>query len=146
VCGNAFKARGRAGLLLALAVPQAAALIVGSLVLVHQGIVAVAWVQAGIAIVAQALTLWLACRMIAVPLRRALAVMAGPALACAGLAGVLLGVTHVLSNPWLAVLAGAGVGGVAYLALLGVLARDLLDRLGAMVRPGPRPARHGAAA
>ena len=146
VCGNAFKARGRAGLLLALAVPQAAALIVGSLVLVHQGIVAVAWVQASIAIVAQALTLSLACRMIAVPLRRALAAMAGPALACAGLAGVLVGVTHVLSNPWLAVLAGAGVGGVAYLALLRVLARDLLDRLGAMLRPGPPPARHGAAA
>ena len=81
-----------------------------------------------------------------VPVRRALAAMAGPALACAGLAGVLLGVTHVLSNPWLAVLVGAGVGGVAYLALLRVLARDLLDRLGAMVRPGPPPAGHGAAA
>jgi hypothetical protein len=78
--------------------------------------------------------------------RRALAAMAAPALACTGLAGVLLAVTHVLSNPWLAVLAGAAVGGVSYLALLRVLARDLLDRLGAMVRPGPRRARHSAPA
>ena len=46
VCGNAFKARGRAGLVLVLAVPQAVALIVGSLVLAHQGIVAVSWFQA----------------------------------------------------------------------------------------------------
>jgi lipopolysaccharide exporter len=140
VCGNAFKARGRAGLLLALAVPQAIALIVGSLALVHHGIVAVAWVQATIAIVAQALTLWLACRMIAVPVPRALAAMAGPALACVGLAAVLLGITHVVSNPWLAVLAAGGAGVAVYLVLLRVLARDLLDRLATMARPRPRGA------
>lgn len=146
VCGNAFKARGRAGLLLALAVPQAAVLIVGSLALVHQGIVAVAWVQAAIAIVAQAVTLGLACRMIAVPVRQALDAMAAPALACAGLGTVLLGITRLVSDPWLAVLAGAGAGGVAYLVLLRVLARDLLERVGTIVRPPTRPASQGAAA
>jgi hypothetical protein len=140
-----MRSRPGAGLLLALAVPQAIALIVGSLALVHQGIVAVAWVQAAIAIVAQALTLWLACRMIDVPVPRALAAMAGPALASAGLAAVLLGITHVVSNPWLAVLAGGGAGVAVYLVLLRVLARDLLDRLATMARPSPRAPRHSPA-
>ena len=88
---------------------------------------------------AQALTLWLACRMIAVPLRHALAAMAGPALACAGLAGVLLGSHPCAAKP---MARGAGRGQRRRCRLPGAaarLARDLLQRLGAMVRPGPRP-------
>ena len=50
VSGSAIKARGRADILLWLAVPQAAFLVVGSLLVVHRGIVAVSWVQAAIAI------------------------------------------------------------------------------------------------
>lgn len=106
---------------------------------------AVAWVQAAIAIAAQAVTLILACRLVQVPVARALRAMAGPALACGGLALVLIGVAHGLTTPWLAVLAGALAGAVAYLALLGLLARDLLVRLRALVpgRRSPAPAAAG---
>ena len=63
VCGNAFMSRGRANLLFMLAVPQAIALVVGSLIAAPSGIVAVSWVQAGIAITAQVVTLAIAKRM-----------------------------------------------------------------------------------
>ena len=137
VCGNVFKARGRAGLLLALAIPQAAALVAGSLALVHQGIVAVAWVQAAIAIAAQAVTLVLACRLVQVPVIGALRAMGAPALACGGVALVLVGVANGLTTPWLAVLAGGLAGAVTYVVLLGLVARDLLVRLRGLL-PGRR--------
>jgi PST family polysaccharide transporter len=90
VCGNAIKSRGRAGLLLMLAIPQAIALIVGSLLVVHQGIVAVSWVQAAIAIVAQIVTLGIVCRMLGVRLVEVLVAVWPPprrAVSCSRSAG-----------------------------------------------------------
>jgi O-antigen/teichoic acid export membrane protein len=136
VCGNAFKSRGRGGLLLMLAVPQAIALIVGSLLLVHQGIVAVSWVQAGIAVTAQLVTLVIACRMFAVTLPRLLRAVGPPVLASGGLAILLLGVHHTFSTPWVAIVIGGAAGSVLYLGLLHLLARDILPRLRTMAFPG----------
>jgi PST family polysaccharide transporter len=129
VCGNAIKSRGRAGLLLMLAVPQAIVLIVGSLVFVHQGIVAVSWVQAAIAIVAQVVTLWIVCRMLGIGPGGVVRSIGPPLLASAVLSGVLLGIRAVLSSPWPTVITGGIVGTVVYLGVLHLLAPDLLPSL-----------------
>jgi PST family polysaccharide transporter len=126
VCGNAFMSRGRAKLLFLLAIPQAVALVIGSLLAAPHGIVAVSWVQAGIAIVAQIVTLVIARRMFELSLRSLLGAFAPPLLASAGLAGVLVVILLLISAPWPTIIAGAAAGGLVYLALLHVLAPDLL--------------------
>ena len=95
VCGNAFKSRGRADLVLYLAIPQAVAVVVGSLLLVHQGIVAISWLQAGIAVLAQTVTIGIAQRMFGIRTRRVVTAVLPPLLASAGLA-VVLYVVHKL--------------------------------------------------
>ncbi|MGH2896802.1 MAG: lipopolysaccharide biosynthesis protein [Solirubrobacteraceae bacterium] len=135
VCGNAFKARGRAGLLLVLAIPQAIALIIGSLVFVHQGIVAVSWVQAAIAISAQVVTLAIACRMFAVTPRMLWSSMGPPLVASAALAAVLYGINRAFGTPEVAIVVGAAAGAVVYFGLLHLIAADLLRRLRAMAFP-----------
>lgn len=135
VCGNAFKSRGRGRLLLALAVPQAVALIAGSLLLVNQGIVAVAWVQAAIAVAAQLVTLAIACRMFTVTLPRLLAAVGPPILAAGALAILLVGVHHAISAPWAAIVIGGAAGFVVYFGVLHLIAGDILPRLRAMAFP-----------
>jgi lipopolysaccharide exporter len=135
VCGNAFKSRGRGTLLLMLAIPQAAALIVGSLLVVHQGIVAVAWVQAGIAIVAQVITLTIACLLFAITPGRVLRAVGPPVIASAALAVVLVVINRAVSPAWPALLAGGASSIVVYLGLLHLLARDMLPRLRALAFP-----------
>jgi PST family polysaccharide transporter len=137
VCGNAFKARGRADIVLKLAVPQAVALIIGSLVLVNQGIVAVSWVQAGIAIAAQFVAIWIAQRMFGLTLRSVLAAIRPAVLASAGLAIVLLVVQRTISAPWPAIIAGASGGALVYIGLLILLAPDSVRRLRTMAVPPP---------
>lgn len=139
VCGNAIKSRGRAGLLLMLAIPQAIALIVGSLLVVHQGIVAVSWVQAAIAIVAQIVTLGIVCRMLGVRLVEVLVAVGPPLLASAATSGVLLAIRGALSNPWLTVIAGGVAGALVYFGLLHLLARDMLPALREMAFPRRAP-------
>jgi len=136
VCGNAFKARGRAFLLFMLAIPQAAALVVGSLLLVHQGIVAVAWVQAGIAIAAQLVTLWIAYRLVDLTLRPVLMAMVPPLIASGVLAALLLVIKHEVPSPWPAVVVGAGCGGALYIGLTRLLMPDLFGQLHRMAFPG----------
>jgi O-antigen/teichoic acid export membrane protein len=140
VCGNAIKSRGRATLLFMLAIPQAVVLIVGSLLLVHQGIVAVSWVQAAIAIVAQAVTLTITVRMLDVHVKDVLVAVGPPILASAVLAAVLYGIDHALAGPWLIVVVGGAAGSVTYLALIHVLARDTLPRLRNVAFPQSKPA------
>jgi O-antigen/teichoic acid export membrane protein len=135
VCGNAFKAQGRPGLLLVLAFPQAVALIVGSLVFVHQGIVAVSWVQAVIAIVAQGVTLVLACRMFSVTPRMLWSSMGPPLVAAAALAAVLYLINRAFSAPGVTIIVGGAAGAVVYFGLLHLMAADLLQRLRAMAFP-----------
>jgi O-antigen/teichoic acid export membrane protein len=135
VCGNALKARGRAFLLFLLAIPQAVALVIGSLLLVHQGIIAVAWVQAGIAIVAQVVTLRIASRLIGLTLRPVLIAIAPALLASAVLAAVLLVIAHEITDPWLAIVVGGVIGGALYVGLMHRLMPDLLGRLRDMAFP-----------
>jgi O-antigen/teichoic acid export membrane protein len=132
VCGNAFMSRGNARLIFLLAIPQAIALVAGSLAAAPHGIVAVSWVQAVIAIVAQVVTLMLARRAFKLTNRSLLAAFVPPAAAAAALAAVLFGVQALLSAPWPEILAGAVCGGVIYLAVLHLLARELLPEIARM--------------
>ncbi len=126
VCGNAFMAQGRARLLFFLAIPQAIALVIGSLAAAPHGIVAVSWVQAGIAIVAQAVTLVIAKRMFQLSVRSLLGAFSPPLLASAGLAIVLAVVLLLFKAPWPTMIAGAISGALVYFAVLHALAPDLL--------------------
>jgi lipopolysaccharide exporter len=141
VCGNAFKSRGRADIVLWLAIPQAIAIVVGSLLLVRQGIVAVSWVQAGIAVVAQVITIGIAQRMFHLSTRSVLAAVAPPAIASGALAIVLLAVNHAISAPWPTIIAGGAVALPLYLGALHLLSPSLLPRLKAIAFPGGGPAR-----
>lgn len=136
VCGNAFKSRGRASLVLMLAVPQAVAIVVGSLLLARQGIVAMSWLQAAIAVVAQVITIAVAQRMFRLTTRSVMVALGPPLLAAAGLAIVLLGVHTVISAPWPAVIVGGAVALPVYLGLLHLSAPALLPRVRAIAFPG----------
>jgi O-antigen/teichoic acid export membrane protein len=142
VCGNAFMSRGRARVLFLLAVPQAIALVAGSLAVAPYGIVAVSWVQAGIAIAAQVVTLVIAQRMFQLNVRSILAAFGPPLLASAALAVALLLVNSLTASAWPEIVGGAVGGGLVYLTLLHLLARDLLPGVWRMVltRTGRQPA------
>ena len=126
VCGNAFFSRGNARLVFLLAVPQAVALVVGSLIAAPYGIVAVSWVQTSIAIVAQTVAVLIAERMFGLTMRSLLSVFVPPLLAAVALAGVLLLVASVITAEWPEIFAGALSGGAVYLGVLHLLAPDLI--------------------
>jgi O-antigen/teichoic acid export membrane protein len=139
VCGNAFKSRGRANIVLLIAIPQAIAIIVGSLLIARQGIVAMSWLQAGIAIAAQIITIAVAQRMFELRVRSVLAAVRAPALASAALAAALIGMHQEISSPWPAIGIGGAVGLVVYAAVLHLLAPDLLRRLRSWAFPSTPP-------
>jgi O-antigen/teichoic acid export membrane protein len=129
IWGNLFKAYARPDIILKLAIPQALALVVGSLVFVHRGIVAVSWVQAVIAMVAQVSVVIIAQRLFGLTVGSVLNAIRPAILASAGLAAVLLVLRHVLAAPWAAVATGGIVGAAVYLGLLLLLAPDVVKRL-----------------
>lgn len=135
VCGNALKSRGRADVVLYLAIPQAIAIVVGSLLFVRDGIVVISWVQAVIAVVAQAFTILIAMRMFRLRTRAVVVSIGPPVLASAGLALVLWGVHHAISAPWPAVVVGGAVTLPVYAGLLHLVSPALLPRLHATAFP-----------
>jgi lipopolysaccharide exporter len=141
VCGNAFKSRGRADIVLWIAIPQAVAVVVGSLLLVRQGIVAVSWLQAGIAVVAQVVTIAITQRMFSLTTLSVIRAFAPPLVAASGLAVVLVAVHHAISSPWPAVIVGGAVSLPVYLGILHLLAPSLLPHLRSLAFPsaGRRP-------
>lgn len=140
VCGNAFKSRGRANIVLLIAIPQAIAIVVGSLLVVHKGIVAVSWLQAGIAISAQLVTIIVAQRWFDVTMPAVFAAFRPPLLAAAGLAIALFGVRYVISAPWPTIIVGGAIGVPVYAGLLHLMAPDVLLRLRALAFPERAPA------
>jgi polysaccharide transporter, PST family len=137
ILGNMFKACARPDIILKLAIPQALALVVGSLVFVRQGIVAVSWVQAAIAIAAQLTVIVIAQHLFGLTVRSVLNQIRPAVLASAGLAAVLLGLRHLISAPWLTIIAGGVVGSAVYLGVLLLLAPDTLKRLRTMAFAAP---------
>lgn len=143
VCGNALKSRGHAVLLFMLAIPQAVALIVGSLLVVHQGIVAVSWVQAAIAVVAQGVTLAYTSRMLELSSRSLLAALGRPLLAASVLAAVLFEINRALVHPAFVIVVGGFVGSALYIGLTHVLMPDLVPHLRTLAFPRAVPSEPG---
>ena len=137
VFGNVFKARGRADLLLKLAVPQAVALVIGTLAFIDRGIVAVAWVQAGIAICALLASIIIARQLFRLALYSMFQAIRPALLSAAGLATAVVVVERSISSPWPAILIGGGVGATVYMALVILMAPDSLRALKSMALPRP---------
>lgn len=133
VSGNAFMSRGRASIVFFIAIPQVLALIVGSLLFVKNGIVAISWVQAAIAIVAQIVTLEIARRAFQLPLRGLGGAFLPPMVAAGALAAVLVLAHELISAAWPVILVGAAAGGGVYLLALHALAPDLIPGVRRMI-------------
>jgi PST family polysaccharide transporter len=140
VCGNAFFSRGSPRTVFLLAVPQAVALTIGSLIAAPHGIVAVSWVQAAIAVVAQSAALAIATRMFGLSLRSLFSAFVPPLLASVALAAALLGITTLLSAYWPEIAASAATGALVYLAALHLLAPKLLPGFVRVLLSGRREA------
>lgn len=136
VIGTAYKALGRADILLKLAIPQALTLVVGVLLLVDRGIVAVAALQAGIAVVSAFVAMIVARRMLGLELKLIGRAIAPPVLAAAVLGAGLLGVDRLGAAPVPTILIGVAVGLPLYFGALWVVARDSLRYLLATAAPG----------
>ena len=141
--GTAYKAVGRAGVLLKLAVPRTTMLVAGVWIFVSNGLTAVAAVHAVVAGLFSVIGILLASRLLGVTLPRLLSVGAAPLAATAAMSAVLLGVNALLDSAVLTVLVGGVAGGAVYVGLLGLLAgdavRDLRDKLRAAPPPDKRP-------
>ena len=131
--GTAYKAIGRADILLKLAIPRAILFLAALAVFVDSGLVAVAGVHASVAGLFSVIGIYIASRMMDVPIRRLLRLGLSPALATAALALVVLALDTVIDPAWLSLVVAAPVGGVVYVAALWALApdvvRDLRDKL-----------------
>jgi lipopolysaccharide exporter len=143
--GDAFKAMGRPGVLVAANLAQVPAVIAGMIVAAPHGITAVAWVRGGLGIVFSLTLVVLARLMIDIPLRGVVRA-AGPSLVAG--AGVLLGtgVVRLLApeEAVLPLLAGIVAGTACGLAGLALFARPtLLDVWSALA---PKRLRRGVRA
>lgn len=132
--GTAYKAGGRPHLLLALALPRLAVLVVSIALLVDRGIVAVAACQAGAALLVAVASTILAVRMLALPARRLSAAIWRPLMSAVAMGAVLTLVAELLA-PWPALVLGPPLGAALYLALLWLVARDDLAELWLRLRP-----------
>lgn len=136
--GTAYKAIGRADVLLKLALPRTALLIGAVAVFVDDGIVAVAGCQAAVAALFSVVGLLLASRLLRVRLRRLVAAMAPTLIATAGMAVALALVSEGVAALWATLIVAAVAGAAVYLGLLWLVARDAVLELLARLR-GAQP-------
>jgi O-antigen/teichoic acid export membrane protein len=130
--GSAYKGIGRADVLLKLAIPRAALLIAAVAAFVNEGIVAVAWCQAGVAALFAAIGIGLATRLLGVGLVRIWSA-AWPALvAVLGMLLVVIPIERAVDDPWATILVGGTAGGLFYLTLIWLLDRESLHHLRAL--------------
>jgi PST family polysaccharide transporter len=127
--GTAYKAVGRAGVLLALGVPRTLLLIAAIAIFVDNGIVAVAACMAGVAALFATIGLLLAMRLLAVGPRSVWSAVWPTLVSTAGMAAVLIPVERGIESPWMELTLGVAAGGATYTALLFLFARDALVRL-----------------
>jgi PST family polysaccharide transporter len=136
--GIAYKATGRAGVLVALAIPRTVLVVASIAVFVDQGIVAVAACQASVAALFALIGLGIASRMLEVrPAQLASAILPAGA-AAAGAAAALLAISAAIASPWAALAVGGPVGALTYAALLRVLAPDVVRDLRARLADARR--------
>jgi O-antigen/teichoic acid export membrane protein len=131
--GTAYKATGRAGVLLKLAVPRAALVVIAIAVFVDEGILAVAACQAGVAALFAVIGMAIATRMLELRPARLAAAVLPAAVAAGGMGAILLVIALVIETPWAALAVGIPTGAAVYAALLRLTApavvRDLRWRV-----------------
>ncbi len=127
--GTVLKVTNRAGVLLVVSIPEAILLVVALVMFTDNGIVAVAGCMAAVMGLTALVTTVIGMRIIGTGARAVWEASWAPLLATAGMAAVLLPIEHAISNSWLAILAGGVAGGLTYLGLLFLLARDSLLKL-----------------
>jgi O-antigen/teichoic acid export membrane protein len=127
--GTAYKATGRAGVLLKLAVPRAALAVTSIAVFVHEGIVAVAACQAAVAALFAVIGMAIATRMLELRPTRLAAAVLPPAVAAGGMGAALLAIALAIETPWVALAVGIPAGAAVYGALLRLAAPDVVQDL-----------------
>jgi lipopolysaccharide exporter len=139
IIGTAYKALGRADILLKIGIPQAIALVGAILLVVEHGIVAVAACQAAVSIVFNIVGSFIASRMLHVRMRSILVASWPPVAASLGVMAAIIPIERAVQSPWPAVALGSAVALVVYAGLLWLVARDTVLELWAMVRPTRTP-------
>ncbi len=127
--GTAYKATGRAGVLLILGIVRFAALVTGLLLFTDLGINAVATCQATVAGLAAVVGLGLASRLLGVGLAPILREIWPSVVAAGVMAAALIGVDQVVHGDLPVLLAGAGAGAGAYLGTVWVVRPDWIRYL-----------------
>jgi len=127
--GTAYKAVGRVGVLLALIAPATCLLIALVAIFVNHGIVAVAACVAGVTLLFDVIGLAILTRQFQIVPRLFWNAAWPPLVATAGMAAALALLVKAIDTPWLTVVAGGALGGVLYLSLLWLFARNELLRL-----------------
>jgi len=135
--GTAYKASGRAGVLLMLAVARLLAVTAALWIFVDQGIGAAAACQAAVAGAAAVVGILLASRLLKVRLTD-IGRQIWPAVAATAImAPVVFAISRLIESPWLTVLLGGAAGAAAYLFTLMVIAPDAIHYLRRKLRPAP---------
>jgi PST family polysaccharide transporter len=137
--GTAYKAVGRADVLLKLAIPRAVLLVTAIAVVVDRGIAAVALCQVAVAALFAAIGLVLAARLLGVGAARIWAASWPAVAATVPAAAAMAALGAAIASPWLAFVAGGAGGAVAYLAVLWVLDRESLVRIRELALPRAAP-------
>ena len=127
--GTAYKATGRAGILLKLALPRAALVVTSIALFVDDGIEAVAACQAGVAALFAAIGITIATRMLELPPARLATAVLPAAVAAGGMGAAVLAVTLAIATPWATLVVAIPVGAVVYGTLLRLTAPDVVRDL-----------------
>jgi PST family polysaccharide transporter len=134
--GTIYKVTGRGGVLLYTSIPWVIVLFVGLVLFSRHGILAVALVLVGCVGVATVVNLAIASRMLGVSTRTVCAAVAPPVFAAAAMGAAMIPVVKLIGPPVAALVLGALVGVTVYVAVLWILARDLLTQLSGILRSG----------
>jgi lipopolysaccharide exporter len=137
--GTAYKAMGRADILLKLALPRTVLFVAAVAVVVDQGIVAVAAAHAAVAVLFTVIGLVIASRMMDVSLTQIVRLSVAPAVACLALAAVIVAADGLIDPALATLLVAVPAGAAAYLAVLWALAPDAIRGLRDKMRPPETP-------
>jgi lipopolysaccharide exporter len=141
--GVAYKATGKAGILLWVALARLVLLIVALTLVIDQGIMAAAACQVGVVGLAEVAMIGVASRQFQLPVRRIAAEMLPGLAGSLAMVLPLLAVRGLIETPVIALSVGILVGAATYLLAVAIVAPDSLrylrDRVLARSGPAPEP-------
>jgi PST family polysaccharide transporter len=137
--GAAYKATGRAGVLLKLGLARLILLLIALFLFVDLGIDAVAACQAALAGAFSIVGIWLAGHLLDVGPRRILSELWPLIAATLPMVAAVAAVDYAIETPVLALLAGTAVGAIVYLGALWLLRPQWIRYLYGRLRARPRP-------